>query len=98
MSTEFKDGHDAMTRSSPAPPHPSYVQGLAAFKRSGISFADRNITDKRDLLNNPPPPKDLPKVAPIITKEILTAGGKVSLTLTRPKGSEDEVLPVAVYL
>ncbi|ORZ11544.1 alpha/beta hydrolase fold-domain-containing protein [Absidia repens] len=106
MSTVFlsEDGPGMKTKSSsgPAPAHPLYVQGMAAFKSSGISLADRSIIDKRDLLNNPPPPKGLPEIAPIITKEIPTSAengtGKVTLTLLRPKGSENEILPVAVYL
>lgn len=106
MSTVFlsEDGHGVREKSSfgPAPPHPLYVQGMAAFKSSGISLSDKSIIDKRDLLNNPPPLKGLPEIAPFITMEIPTSAengtGKVTLTLLRPKGSENEILSVAVYL
>ncbi|KAI8334564.1 alpha/beta hydrolase fold-domain-containing protein [Chlamydoabsidia padenii] len=53
------------------------------------------------MLNNPPPYENLPQVAPHVIKEIPTTAengtGKVTLTLVRPKGSENNTLPVAIY-
>jgi acetyl esterase len=54
------------------------------------------------LLNDPPPAGNLPEVAPLETKVIPTSAengtGTVTITLVRPKGTENDALPLAVYM
>lgn len=85
-----------------APAAPAYYEAVALIRAAPFSLTDDDILEKRHLINNPPPAEDLPEVAPLETKVIPTSAengtGTVTLTLVRPKGTESDILPLAVYL
>ncbi|ORZ09861.1 lipase [Absidia repens] len=73
-------------------------------KASGISISSVPVVQLRELIDQrlAATPQAIKQVAPIVEKVIPTTAdngtGNIKLTILRPVGSENEILPVAVYL
>ncbi|ORZ06894.1 alpha/beta hydrolase fold-domain-containing protein [Absidia repens] len=88
-----------------APAAPAYAKMIAEMNAAGFSLRSTPLLDLRAYGNLPVPLPGgvaMPQTAPVEEKIIPTDAengtGTVTLTVLRPVGTENEILPVAIYL
>ncbi|CAO3596076.1 unnamed protein product [Absidia cylindrospora] len=88
----------------PSPAHPVYRASMDAMKASGVSLSSLPVVQLREFIDQhlAAAPQAIEKVAPVVEKVIPTTAdngtGNIKLTILRPAGSENDILPVAVYI
>lgn len=76
--------------------HPAYVPMCGAFDVSPTDEELLNIQPFRDKMNNILPSDSWP--AALAEDRVIDIGRKMEVTMVRPIGTENEKLPVLVYL
>ncbi|KAI8093789.1 alpha/beta hydrolase fold-3 domain-containing protein [Halteromyces radiatus] len=81
-------------------PSPIYQSSIEAFKKSGFSLSSPDYQQTRAITNSLPLPDGVVLPKALVEEKVIPAGvdnHNITLTIVRPIGTENEVLPVIIY-